>query len=1126
MSQASPTSDGSSRHPGPDTRYPWFKDAVFYELPVKAFFDSNDDGIGDFRGLTEKLDYLAELGVTCVWLLPFYPSPLKDDGYDVADYRGIHPDYGTADDFRAFVAEAHRRGIRVAAEMVLNHTSDQHPWFQAARVAPPGSPLRDFYVWSQDDRGYAAAQVLYPDAGRSNWSWDPEARAFYFHRFFAHQPDLNFASPRVRTELRKVLRFWLDLGVDGLCLNGAAYLIEREGTRCEHLPETIDVLRDLRRELEVAYPGRMLQAGVNAWPADARLYFGNGDVCQTVPHLPLAQRLFLALRQEDRHPVTDILRQTPEIPDGCQWVLLLRNHDEMALTLSTDEERDYMYREYAADPRMRLHAGILRRLAPLADNSRRRVELLFGLLLSLPGAPKLYYGDEIGMGDNVFLGGRNAVRTPMQWSGDRNAGFSRTDPARLYAPPVSDPVYGYQAVNVEAQRRDPSSLFHWLRREIALRKATPALSRGAFELLEPANRKVLAFVRRLGDEAVLVAANLAGSVQPVELDLSAFAGRVPVELSGRATFPPVGSSPYFLSLAPHACVWFRLAHEAEDVAARLVPVPTEAVEVPPTILVPGGWETYLDDGPRRELEAKALSGYLRSQRWFGGKARAVESVRIADWGEFRAGGAVARFALLRVAFAGGASDLYLLPFAVTAGRNAVRMLESQRSWVIAILADKDGREAALHDALADDRICTGLLDAVAEGGEFRTGAGTVRALATAAFARLRGNPKQPLPVVRGPATSSNSLVFYGRRLLLKFFRRLEEGVNPDFEIGRFLTEGGGFERIPQVAGALEYRRADGEPITLANLQALVPNQGDGWEHAVGELRRYFARASGRMHGPDPVPPDHRPLVDIATAEPPPAVLETIGAYLHAAGTLGRRTAELHLALAADETNPAFKPEPLTAADLAVVCEDVEEYANKALAALRDHIGKQTGQVADDARRLLELGSSALDRQTDVHAGLTKTRVHGDYHLGQVLRVENDFVILDFEGEPTRSVEERRQKQSPLKDVAGMLRSYHYAAYAGLFAFAQDRPGDFERLRPWAELWQQWVAAAFLREYRHAAGAAPFVPQDDAGFAALLDTFMLGKAFYELAYELNNRPDWVRIPLGGVLTLLGEVRGEP
>jgi maltose alpha-D-glucosyltransferase / alpha-amylase len=539
----------------------WHKDAVVYQLHVKSFFDANGDGAGDFQGLVEKLDYLQDLGVTCVWLLPFYPSPLRDDGYDIADYRNVNSAYGSRKDFGRFVREAHRRGIRVVTELVINHTSDQHPWFQAARRAPPGSSKRDFYVWSDTNRKYGKARVIFTDSETSNWTWDDTAKAYYWHRFFHHQPDLNFDNPRVLKAVMKVMRFWLDLGVDGLRLDAVPYLVEREGTSCENLPETHAVLKELRRELDAHYKGRIFLAEANQWPPDVRPYFGDGDECHMAFHFPLMPRIFMGLRREERTPILDILKQTPEIPDTCQWALFLRNHDELTLEMVTDEERDYMYLEYAKDPRMRLNLGIRRRLAPLVDHSRRRLELLTSLLFSFPGTPIIYYGDEIGMGDNVYLGDRNGVRTPMQWTGDRNAGFSRADPAMLYAPPIMDPVYGYQAVNVEAQQRNPSSLLNWMRRMIALRKKHKTFGRGTFQFLPSKNPRVLTYVRRWEGEAILCVASLSRFVQPVELDLSEFKGMTPVEMMGNVEFPPVGDLPYFLTLGPHGFYWFQLRRQ-------------------------------------------------------------------------------------------------------------------------------------------------------------------------------------------------------------------------------------------------------------------------------------------------------------------------------------------------------------------------------------------------------------------------------------------------------------------------------------------------------------------------------------------------------------------------------------
>src|SRR5215472_4946262 len=546
------------RVPGSATDPLWYKDSVIYELHVRAFFDSNGDGIGDFPGLIQKLDYMQDLGVTCLWLLPFTPSPLKDDGYDVSDYLNVHSMYGTLDDFRTLLATAHERGLQVMIELVMNHTSEQHPWFQRARRAPSGSPERDYYVWSDVDQKYRDARIIFTDTEKSNWTWDPVAQAYFWHRFFSHQPDLNYDNPKVVEEMLNVMRHWLDLGVDALRLDAIPYLVERDGTNCENLPETHALIQRLRQEIDASYENRMILAEANQWPTDVRPYFGQGDECHMAFHFPLMPRIYMGLRQEDRLPITDIIAQTPEIPDTCQWALFLRNHDELTLEMVTNDERDYMYREYAIDARMRLNLGIRRRLAPMMEDDLNRVRLLYSLLFSLPGTPVLYYGDEIGMGENIFLGDRNGVRTPMQWSGDRNAGFSRADPQRLYLPVIMDPLYGYQTVNVESQERNSASLLWWMKRTLALRKQYKVFGRGRITFLSPENRKILAYVRHDEVDTILVLANLSNYVQPVQLDLSSYEGLIPQEMIGGAEFPAIGTAPYFLSLGPYASYWFVL----------------------------------------------------------------------------------------------------------------------------------------------------------------------------------------------------------------------------------------------------------------------------------------------------------------------------------------------------------------------------------------------------------------------------------------------------------------------------------------------------------------------------------------------------------------------------------------
>jgi maltose alpha-D-glucosyltransferase / alpha-amylase len=1095
----------------------WYKDAVIYQAHVRAFFDSSNDGVGDFQGLTQKLEYLQGLGVNCIWLLPFYPSPLKDDGYDIADYENIHPSYGTLDDFDRFVGEAHRLGLRVITELVINHTSDQHPWFQAARRAPAGSPERDFYVWSETNQKYQGVRIIFTDTETSNWRWDDVAKAYYWHRFFHHQPDLNFDNPAVLDAVIKVMQFWLDRGVDGLRLDAIPYLIEREGTICENLDETHQVIKNIRAALDARYPDRMLLGEANQWPADVRPYFGDGDECHMAFHFPLMPRMFMGIRQEDRHPITEILRQTPDIPDNCQWAMFLRNHDELTLEMVTDEERDYMYQAYAADPQMRINVGIRRRLAPLLENSRRRIELLHALLFSMPGTPVIYYGDEIGMGDNIYLGDRNGVRTPMQWTGDRNAGFSRADPARLYAPPIMDPVYGYQGLNVEAQERAPFSLLNWMKRMIGLRKQSKVFGRGTLDFLPAQNRKVLAYVRRYDGETVICLANLARTVQPVELDLSRFKGTIPVEMLGLTEFPRIGDLPYFLTLGPYAFYWFRLEEAPSAVTARVAPATAGELHHPPALFVGAAWETLLEGNVRTLIERDLLQPFLQRQRWFGGKARPTRSARFVDWGVLRRGPQPLFMTVVEVEYEDGGRDEYFLPLTICAHADVKGLEERSPNAIVASITG--ARKGILFDAWLDDRFAKTLLEAMSTEEQTVTKRGAVRALRTEAFGELRGPADDGLKVGRTSAEQSNTSIVYGDRLILKLFRRLQPGINPDYEIGKQLTEKAGFTRVPVVAGAFEYARLADQPTTLAMMQQLVGSQGDGWTHATEQVQRFYDDVEGSSL---PQPPEPGFYTDLITEVPPEAVGALMGPSLAAAETLGRRTAEMHLALASDSANPAFAPEPFTKEDLDAICRGAAAEAQRALRSLETPSTPLPEDVATAAQRLLQSRDTLLERirsAPGLEFSASKIRVHGDYHLGQVLRAEDDYYLLDFEGEPARPIEQRRLKQSPLKDVAGMMRSFSYAAYAGLFHHITSRPADLERLEPWARIWQVWSTAAFLRGYFAATEGALFIPAATSQRDALLELFVLDKALYELNYELNNRPDWVRIPLHGIFELL-------
>jgi maltose alpha-D-glucosyltransferase/alpha-amylase len=1099
----------------------WYKDAVIYQLHVRAFRDSNEDGIGDFRGLTEKLDYLQDLGVTALWLLPFYSSPLRDDGYDIADYTNVHPNYGTLQDFKTFLKEAHRRGLRVITELVVNHTSDQHPWFQRARHAEPGTSARDFYVWSQTPDKYPEARIIFKDYEQSNWTWDPVAKAYYWHRFYSHQPDLNFDNPEVRKALFQALDFWLEMGIDGFRLDAVPYLYEREGTNCENLPESHAFLKDLRRYIDKKYPGRMLLAEANQWPEDAAAYFGQGDECNMAFHFPVMPRIFMAVHMEDNYPIIDILDQTPAIPESSQWALFLRNHDELTLEMVTDEDRDYMYKVYANDPQARVNLGIRRRLAPLLSNNRRKIELLSCLLFALPGTPIIYYGDEIGMGDNIYLGDRNGVRTPMQWSADRNAGFSHGNPQRLYLPVIIDPEYHYEAVNVEAQQQNLHSLLWWTKRLLQLRKSFHAFGRGTIEFLHPDNRKVLVFMRRLGDEMILVVANLSRFVQFAELDLSAYKGMVPVELFGRTPFPAIGELPYFITLGPHAFYWFKLE------PARVPEVAAPPPDKLPVLETAGSWEGILQGKNRAALE-RILPEYLQKCRWFGGKARQVRAARIFDAYRAAFDSSSAYFVFTEIQYAAGLPESYLVPLAFAPAERAAEIAQASRAAAVAQLKIRDGAQASegiLFDALADGGFCRALLEAIARKRRFKGEGGEIVALPSQRFRQIAGSseaPLEPSPVKR---EQSNSSIVFGDRLILKVFRRLVEGVNPDLEIGRFITEKTGFGHTPPFAGALERQREKGEPITVGILQGFVQNQGDAWSYTLDALQRYFEGCLPRRADAAylPLPKEH--ALDLVEKEIPPLAQEMIGAYIPSAELVGRRTAELHVALASDASDPAFAPESFTSFYRRSLYQSMRTLAKQAFTLLQKRMKLLPDGPQADARKVLGLEKEVYNRMRsilDLKINALRTRHHGDYHLGQLLYTGKDFVITDFEGEPARALSERRMKRSPLRDVAGMLRSFDYAAVSALKS-GSVRAEDVSSLEPWSRFWNLWVSVVFLKSYLAVATRGGFLPKSKDEMKTLLDLYVLEKAIYELSYELNNRPEWVGVPIQGILDIVQPTR---
>jgi maltose alpha-D-glucosyltransferase/alpha-amylase len=1089
----------------------WYKDAVIYQLHVKAFFDSNDDGIGDFRGLTERLDYVHDLGVNTVWLLPFYPSPLRDDGYDVADYSNVHASYGTLADFQQFVREAHRLGLRVITELIINHTSDQHPWFQAARRAPKGSPKRNFYVWSDDPKKYAGTRIIFTDTEKSNWAWDEIAQSYYWHRFFSHQPDLNFDNPQVLKAIFRVMRHWLATGVDGFRLDAIPYLIEREGTNNENLPETHEVLKQLRALVDANFPNRLLLAEANQWPEDVREYFGNADECHMAYHFPLMPRMYMAIAQENRHPIIEIMQQTPDIPDGCQWAIFLRNHDELTLEMVTSKERDYMYQMYATDPRARINVGIRRRLAPLLENDLGRIKLMKSLLLSMPGSPILYYGDEIGMGDNIYLGDRDGVRTPMQWRPERNGGFSRADPQRLYLQPIMDPIYGYEAVNVEAQMRDPSSLLQWMRRMLGVRGGFQAFGRGRLTFLKPGNRKILAYLREYGDEIILCVANLARNPEPVELDLARYKGRVPIELMGRTAFPPVGDLPYLLTLGGHGFMWFRLALDVQAPSWHDERLPPE--ELPVLVLfdawaslfrervVP--WRMSMSEKVRAQFEREVLPDFVKGRRWFAAKGDTIRRVALVDHVEWTHDGRSSLLALVRVQTGeeGAPGDPYFLPLTL-----AWEDRDEERMKALAPAAIAKIRQQAevgiLADAFGDESFCRSLVDAIGNATTLKSAHGTLSFNPTSEFQRIAGSELERLHIVVPPAQSSNTIVALGERLFMKGYRRLQVGVNPEVEIGRYLTDVVHFRNSVPVAGSLDYVSEDGRTTTLVLLQGYVENQGNGWDYTLNYLRQSFERW--------PPQPDAAEGVN------------EHGGYLALIRTLGTRTGELHAAFAASRGDPAFDPEPVSPQDIRDWTAQVRRDVEGTLDRLSVRLDTLPQTLQADAQLVVERGEQivgAVERHAADSTRSVRMRVHGDYHLGQVLLVENDWVLVDFEGEPSRPLDERRHKTSPLKDVAGMLRSFDYAMHVALARVISERPDAATPLARLARDWRAAVIEAFVTAYdevmqQHGLARA----REEA--AGLVELFTFEKLTYELNYEAANRPDWVAIPLGGLIERLG------
>jgi maltose alpha-D-glucosyltransferase / alpha-amylase len=1096
-----------------DDELHWYKDAIIYELHIKAFSDSNADGIGDFQGLLSKLDYLENLGITAIWLLPFYPSPLRDDGYDIADYYSINPSYGDIRSFKLFLKEAHKRNLKVITELVINHTSDQHPWFQRARKARRGSAYRDYYVWSDDPDKYRDARIIFKDFEKSNWTWDEVAGQYYWHRFYSHQPDLNFDNPRVQKEIFKILDYWLDMGVDGFRLDAIPYLYQRENTNCENLPETHVFLKKLRKHVDSKYRGKLLLAEANMWPEDSASYFGNGDECHMNYHFPIMPRMFMALKMEDRYPLTDIFDQTPEIPETCQWAMFLRNHDELTLEMVTDEERDYMYRVYTKDPKARINLGIRHRLAPLLDNNRRKIEIMNYLLFSLSGTPVIYYGDEIGMGDNYYLGDRDGVRTPMQWTADRNAGFSGANPQKLYLPVILDPEYHYDAVNVETQMNNPSSLLWWMKRVIGMRKQYKAFSRGTIEFLSPSNSKVLTFLRKYKEETILVIANLSRYSQAIELDLHDYKENVPIEVFSNNRFPAIKEASYLFTLGPHGYYWFLLEQPAVSLA-----------EIDDTHIAKMSVAKYGDlftPSKVNVLTGRLIKKYLRTCRWFGGKGRRIREIIISEVIHFSFNREDFSWLIIEVRYIEGLPELYQLPVSFASKESESVLREESTQAIIAPVTIGDNT-GILYDAVYSRLFREAVYEYLVKKRVFRDKQGELVFHVNRDFEASRQQEKEFHSKVLSVEQSNTSIIF-NRKYFFKLYRKLDRVINPDVEILRFLTEKTGFKNVPRFLGAVEHRKAKLPPIVMGMMQELIENQGDAWDYAGDELNRYFERilastdfrnvpgVKGDITDPycfNGLDDDIKELIGIP-------VFERIS-------LLAQRTAEMHKSLASRSDDPDFEPEAFSLHYQRSLFSSLQSLTRNAYQSLEKNIDNLPESFRQEANEILGMKSAILNRMKRIYSrkfNSLKIRNHGDFHLGQVLFTGKDFLIIDFEGEPARSFSERRLKRSPLRDVAGMLRSFHYAAYSALFKLSAIRQEDFDILEKWAELWYHYISTTYARCYFQTLEKTRLIPDNHEDLRSMLDTYILEKAVYELNYELNNRPDWVMIPIKGIKQIM-------
>lgn len=1080
-----------------DDRLHWYKDAIIYELHIKAFCDGNGDGIGDFAGLLQKLDYLQELGVTAIWLLPFYPSPLRDDGYDIADYYTINPSYGTIEQFQEFLHAAHERGLKVITELVLNHTSDQHPWFQRARVAPKGSNERDYYVWSDDPGKYKDVRIIFQDFETSNWSWDPVAEQYYWHRFFHHQPDLNYDSPDVQKEVLAILDYWCSMGVDGFRLDAVPYLFEREGTNGENLPETHAFLKKLRAYIDEKFPGTVFLAEANMWPEDSASYFGDGDECHMNYHFPVMPRMFMSLQMEDRYPITDIFDQTPPIPETCQWAIFLRNHDELTLEMVTDEERDYMYKVYAKDPKARINLGIRHRLAPLLDNNLRKIELMNLLLFSLPGTPVIYYGDEIGMGDNFYLGDRDGVRTPMQWSGDRNAGFSNANPQKLYLPLILDPEYNYEAVNVETQRSNTSSLFWFMKRIISMRKQFKAFGRGGLRFLEVENPKIMAFTRNYEDETLLIIVNFSKFSQPAEVDLTEHKGYVPVEVASKTRFPAIKEDGhYFFTMSPYGfqCFLLEKAHPEVD---KNAPLP---------VLRMSEWSDLMEPTGIRELEKRILPDYLPKTKWFGGRGRDIYRVTITRKATVPLSKSNAYLLLAEVTYQSDLPETYQVGISFVTGDNAAKLAHNCPNAVMAhVIVGED--KGLLCDALYTHEVQQLLFHHIASEEQVTVEKGRLQFLCTPTIENYVHDALEIKSKIHA-STEANTSINYDSRYLLKVYRKVDQGAHPDLELTRYLTEKAQFEYVPPYMGGIVWNDERGGML-LGLLQVMVENHGDGYGYFQERLRNYIERILARDRST--LHPELRAgrLASPAAFEELPEEVQVLlgGPAAEQSRLLGIRTGQMHLAL-----SKATYPADMVAEEFSLhyqrsLYSSMQSLVRAAFQEVQRQLSNLDGEVRELAISLLKKRDqllALLRRIYDKKLDVTKIRIHGNYHLGQILLTGKDIAVKDFSGDPWRTLSERRIKRSPFRDIAAMVGSYYYAAYEGL----KDQP----TLAAFAPYWAYHQSGFFMKAYIETVEDASFIPDNLRELELMVHTYLIQRAMINLAYDIVHQPAKAIVPL--------------